>query len=212
MSEYITNDFTDLDVSENHIRYAERMALYCSFGYDILKSRTQLAERLSHLSPDARILDVGCGKGNVSIAIARSGHDCIAIDSSAEELMYAQLNAAYFDVKDKIKFKIEDARVLSFEPDYFDAVVCADLMHHLEEIIAVVAEMVRVCKKGGVVIIADLNKKGRRIMDTIHQNEGRVHHAYDLSMDRVKQWFVTQEYEFLTEEVGCQTVVVIKKE
>lgn len=163
---------SDVLVKKNHVKYAERVELFRSKGYDISQARARLVQHLADIPKNAQVLDVGTGKGHLAIALAQDGRSCVSIDPSAEEQRMAHLNALYFHVQERIDFRIQDARNMDFASDSFYAVVAADLMHHIAEPEQVLTEMIRLCKKSGIILLADLNQHGQRIVADLRNFKG----------------------------------------
>jgi demethylmenaquinone methyltransferase/2-methoxy-6-polyprenyl-1,4-benzoquinol methylase len=110
-------------------------------------------------APGARVLDVGCGTGNLSCACAARGADVVAVDSNAGMLDVARRKAAALDGPGRIELVQLDAMELEdrFEAASFDAAVSCLLFSELEvEERAYVLETLRTrVRPGGVVVIAD---------------------------------------------------------
>lgn len=81
--------------------------------------------------PDRRVLDLGCGKGFLAIALAHRGCYVTAIDISPKSIELARLRAEAAGVADKIDFQVMDCERLAFPDDTFDAVVGGFVLHHL---------------------------------------------------------------------------------
>ncbi len=143
LNTHFNHDFTK--------KYIERIEKYCQVRYDIPQHREMLVQHLNGLPKDAEILDVGTGKGHLALAIARNGFCCKSINISTDEIYYAQLNAVYYEVGEKIELIEEDARQMKFEDHCFDAVLCADMIPQLVHLLMVLSEMYRVCKPGGLI-------------------------------------------------------------
>lgn len=197
-------------IKENHKKYTARIELYHSQGYDIPNLRDKMATYLSKLAPDAKILDVGTGKGHLALAIAKSGRKCTSVDISSEEIYQARLNAIHYKLDERIDFQQQDGRQLKFESNSFDAVLSAALMHHLIHPELVLTEMVRVCKSNGYLIISDLNENGQKIVDQVHQSEGRKHVMIGWQIPQIRQWFENQGYHFSTIHENAETILIIK--
>jgi ubiquinone/menaquinone biosynthesis C-methylase UbiE len=70
---------------------------------------------------------------------------------------------------------LADARALPWRAATFDAVTSWNVFHHLDDPERVFAEMLRVLKPGGKLVLADFSPVGFRLMDEIHAAEGRRH-------------------------------------
>lgn len=73
------------------------------------------------LVPGQRVLDVGCGPGRHSLALARRGLDVLGIDLSPDFVALARAAAAAEDLP--VRFAVADVRDLGFDAE-FDAAVC----------------------------------------------------------------------------------------
>ena len=81
------------------------------------------------------------------------------------------------------------------------------MIHHLENPESVLSEMYRVCKPGGMILISDTNDEGQRILQAVHQQEGREHVRLGWSMDRVKEWFAAKGCPLKIREQDCETIL-----
>jgi ubiquinone/menaquinone biosynthesis C-methylase UbiE len=95
------------------------------------------------ISAGSKVLDVGCGPGNTSAAIASFGADVTGIDFSAQMLHVARTN--YPD----ISFLQADVENIPVENDTFDAVTANYVVHHLADPVRVFSEITRVLKPNG---------------------------------------------------------------
>jgi ubiquinone/menaquinone biosynthesis C-methylase UbiE len=106
----------------------------------------------------AAVLDLGCGTGVVTRAIAaRDGFDgaVTGIDQSPEFIAAAERLAATDGVGDRVEFVVGDAHALDFPDASFDAAVAHTLISHVRDPLAVLAEAARVVRPGGTVAIFD---------------------------------------------------------
>ena len=113
---------------------------------------------LVDLSPTAAVLDLGCGTGVVTRAIAaRDGFagTVTGIDQSPEFIAAAQRLAADDGVGDRIQFAVGDVHALDLPAATFDAVVAHTLISHVRDPLVVLAEAARVVRPGGSVAIFD---------------------------------------------------------
>jgi ubiquinone/menaquinone biosynthesis C-methylase UbiE len=110
---------------------------------------------LGELVPGSQVLDVGCGPGTITSDLASRVMPgrVIGIDQSPEvidqarSLMSSELAGLSFDVGDVYHLSYDDAT--------FDIVHAHQVLQHLEDPVAALAEMRRVCKPGGIVAVRD---------------------------------------------------------
>lgn len=120
---------------------------------------------LARLQPGEQALDVGCGTGTLVLAVARrigtSGR-VVGIDPSAQQIARARAKAARVDAP--IAFQIAVIEQLPFPDQTFDAVFSTLMMHHLPAPLKQqgLAEIARVLKPGGRLVIADFKRKQER--------------------------------------------------
>lgn len=130
---------------------------------DDLAGRKSLI-KASGLKED-RILDIGmgdCDCGCMSFFLARRGFDVIGIDRSPYAIHESRKDAAKKKFKGSFEAKLANAKNPSFSDDEFDAVFAYHSMHHMDNLKKVINEMFRVCKSGGLILISDLNERGRK--------------------------------------------------
>ncbi|MBN8544091.1 MAG: class I SAM-dependent methyltransferase [Alphaproteobacteria bacterium] len=104
-----------------------------------------------------RFLDVGCGAGDYMALIAHMGGNVSGIDLNTQQLERGR--AAFASAGLRGDFVEGDARTLPFADGQFDVVYSADVFEHLsyETKQSLIAEMYRVLKPGGIVIIKTPN-------------------------------------------------------
>ena len=104
----------------------------------------------AYIKQDARILDVGCGVGDLLAQIRRHepSVDVYGLDFSKKGLNVARSGLANGKF---VLYTID--KTLPFKEGAFDVVLCTDVIEHLEYPDHVVTELVRICKRGGVVAI-----------------------------------------------------------
>jgi 2-polyprenyl-6-hydroxyphenyl methylase/3-demethylubiquinone-9 3-methyltransferase len=107
---------------------------------------------------DAQVLDVGCGGGILSEAMARSGARVIGIDLSQAVLDVAELHA--LEAKLAIEYRAIAAEELAAaRPGSFDLVTCMEMLEHVPDPAAALAALGSLVKPGGHVIVSTLNRK-----------------------------------------------------
>ena len=119
--------------------------------------RVQFIRELADIT-NKRIVDVGCGGGILSEALAREGAEVLGIDLSAELLEVAELHALEQGV-DKVKYERISAEALAErEPESFDLVTCMEMLEHVPRPASVVAACARLARPGGRVFFSTLNR------------------------------------------------------
>jgi len=109
----------------------------------------------SGAGPDDTVLDVACGPGLVVRAFARVARHATGIDVTPAMLARARELAAEGGCTN-VTFTEGDVTHLPWEEGTFSVVVSRFAFHHFERPAAVLAEMRRVCRPGGRVVLCDL--------------------------------------------------------
>lgn len=149
------------EVEANHRRLEERNATHRHFGFNPDASVRFVIEKTLPLR--GHVLDVGTGKGRFAIPLAREVTKVTTVDINAEEQQCARLEAEYADVTDRIEFVLANATALPWRAGTFDAVATWNVFHHLDDPDRVFAEMLRVLKPGGKLVVADFSPGGFRL-------------------------------------------------
>ncbi len=112
-----------------------------------------------------RLLDVGCGPGNIALKIARRLPEVrvVGVDFSVNMVRAAKDAAAAQKLSGRAVFFSGDAKRLPFAEKSFDFVLSNSVLHHLQHPIAMLNDMRRVAKPGGIVLLRDLRRPGRLI-------------------------------------------------
>ena len=99
----------------------------------------------------ARVLEVGCGTGWLSIGLAQMGCDAVGVDISPKAIALAeQLKAARGPAQSgQVEFMAYDGKTLPLPDESVDRVICYDAFHHVRDQAATLKEFARVLKKGG---------------------------------------------------------------
>jgi ubiquinone/menaquinone biosynthesis C-methylase UbiE len=141
------------------------------------------------------ILDVGCGDGRVLEILCKEGRKLSGIDISPEMIKQAEQRLA-----DKARLVVGDSEFLPWPDGEFDAVICAASFHHYPAPMAVLKEMLRVLKPGGLLLIAELYFPNLiRVLANavVPLLKFGVYHFYSRSqMERLFQMAVLQESEY----------------
>jgi 2-polyprenyl-6-hydroxyphenyl methylase/3-demethylubiquinone-9 3-methyltransferase len=105
----------------------------------------------------ARILDVGCGAGLLSEALAREGAQVTALDLSPELIEIAKLHLLESSLK--VDYRLQSVEALAAEaPGSFDAITCMEMLEHVPDPGSVLAACATLLKPGGRLLLSTLNR------------------------------------------------------
>lgn len=114
-----------------------------------------------------RVLDVGCGGGVLSDAMARRGAQVLGIDLSAKSLKVAQLHALEAGTE-VVEYREVSAESLAEElPVSFDTVSCMEMLEHVPDPAAIVRACAALVKPGGWVFFSTLNRNPKSFLFAI---------------------------------------------
>lgn len=158
----------------------------------IERRRIAALVRLAAAQPGQQVLEVGCGGGHV---LERFSHAHLTgIDMSAE--MLARTRVRCGGDPDLMRGAAE---ALPFADRSYDVVLCTEVLEHTRDPAAVIAELMRVVRPGGRVVVSIPNERNidrakrllrsvpglRRLLRTLAEEENEWHlHSFDLQMLR----------------------------
>lgn len=111
-----------------------------------------------------RVVDVGCGGGILSDAMARCGADVLGIDMSGKALGVAQLHALEVQTAG-VTYREVNAEALADElPGQFDVVTCMEMLEHVPNPASVVRACAKLVKPDGWVFFSTINRNPKAFM------------------------------------------------
>jgi ubiquinone/menaquinone biosynthesis C-methylase UbiE len=122
-----------------------------------------------------RLIDVACGPGVVTAALAPNAAAVVAFDATEEMLAKARARCAKANLTN-VAFRSGDAEHMPFADGEFDGAVTRAAIHHFAEPQRAFDEMFRVLRPGGVAVIAD-------VISSEDENESRLHNAVERLRD-----------------------------
>lgn len=125
-----------------------------------------------------KILDYGCGDGALSGMIARMGHDIYGVDTVPLAVEFAKQK--FKENRLNGKFSVIEGYYSKIEDAFCDIVVCADVIEHVQDPLALLQEIKRIMRKDGFLIISTPLKFIEKPIDKMH----------------IREWF-RQEFEDL---------------
>ena len=149
-----------LEPSKNSANYWSRFAdsydekFERMFGKDLRKRLFSLLEGERRLG---EAVELGCGTGYFTRAIARNATHVTATDLSPQMLEVARKRLADLH---NVSYRVENGESTTFPPDSFDTVLAANMLHTLDDPIKSVRECRRILKKGGSLLIVNYTEEG----------------------------------------------------
>ena len=203
-------EFSIDELEVNNRIYRERIELYKSYGYYVIKERLFI---LSAAEPIyGRILEAGTGRGHFTLEIAKKGYSLTTYDIDNEMQKIAKMNIAYAGLSDKVNFVIEGKEKLGFKDKSFDVIFCVNTLHHIEKPDMVLNEFIRILADNGKIILSDFTDKTFNIMDSIHKSEGKVHEITGWTLDEAVEYFKKNACIVIKEtQDDYQRVFILKK-
>lgn len=120
-----------------------------------------------------RALDIGTGPGQIVLKLARClpGWQLVGVDRSPNMIRQARASLAGQDTggegqepsspEGRISFFLADGNRLPFPDAHFELVMCNSVLHHLAQPPRLFAEVARLAKRGGAILIRDLRRPSR---------------------------------------------------
>ena len=171
-----------------------------------------------------RILDVATGTADVAISTAGIIHpeSIVGIDISSEMLEVGKKKIKKLGLEDTIKLNLGDSEAIEFEDNYFDAATVAFGVRNFENLEKGIAEMLRVVKKGGTVLILEFSKPNtfpfkqifqfyfKFILPFIGRFTSKDPKAYKYLFDSVQAFPQGEEFISIMQSVGYTNCRQIK--
>ena len=127
-----------------------------------LKLAEYLIKRFE-IKPDDKLIDVGCGRGEMQNAFSQFGIECYGIDS------------AFSAAKSDIKVELVDVskETIPYADNYFDAVFSKSVIEHILDPLFMLSEILRTIKPGGIFIV--LTPDWNSCMKLFYEDPTHIH-------------------------------------
>lgn len=145
------------------------------------------------IGPSTKVIDVGCGAGRHAFEAYRRGADVVAFDHDEAELrsvdtiLRAMAETGEAPAAASAKVVVGDALKLPYADETFDCVIASEILEHIPQDDAAIAELIRVLKVGGTLAVSVPRWLPEQVCwmlsDEYHSNEGghvRIYRASDL--------------------------------
>jgi 2-polyprenyl-6-hydroxyphenyl methylase/3-demethylubiquinone-9 3-methyltransferase len=102
------------------------------------------------------ILDVGCGGGLISVPLAKTGANVTATDASSNNIKAAKAYVQQHNLN--INYQNTTVEELLLDPQKFDVIVCLEVIEHVANVDEFVANLEKLLKPGGMMILSTINR------------------------------------------------------
>jgi ubiquinone/menaquinone biosynthesis C-methylase UbiE len=141
----------DETVVDQHTRQAEG---YARLTQGMAGARPDRADLIG-VRPDDVLLDIACGPGSLTLELAPRLVHATGLDITPAMLDQARAAQARAGIGN-VTWVEGDAARMPFADGAFSLVTCSSAFHHFEKPAAILAEMVRVCRGGGRIVVSDV--------------------------------------------------------
>jgi cyclopropane fatty-acyl-phospholipid synthase-like methyltransferase len=153
--ESVTDALTAHYGSHIHVGYEDHGHAGGSLAEATQRLTDEVIERLG-AGPGQRVLDVGCGTGGPALRLAEiRGVSVTGVTVSRRQVVRARAASRALGLAGRVRFAYADAAVLPHADARFDAAYAIESMTHMEHKDRVLAELARVLRPGGRLVIAD---------------------------------------------------------
>jgi len=160
------------------------------------------------------LLDAGCGSCSHSVRLAKYGFNVTAIDYSEYIIDVASQRVNERGLGDRIKVQREDLLGLSFNDETFDYILCWGVLMHIPDVENAVSELSRVLKKGGKLVISEVNMFALEIVATEFLrpflNKGHIR-SFKVK-EGIEVWAKTESGDLLSRRMNIQWLINRLKE
>jgi SAM-dependent methyltransferase len=137
--------------------------------------------------PGEEVLDAGCGPGVTSLTLSQQGYKVTAIDTDPAKIEILRLLG--LSLGRNLAAQIATVCDLPFRDASFDKVLCAEVLEHVEDDRRAVAELARVLRPGGVLVITVPSKHS-------------IAHAYEDDFGHARPGYTPESLLSLLREQG----------
>lgn len=142
--------------------YLDRYYSSDSGHYPNLQIRADIVNQAlaDFVKPEGRVLDAGCGAGNLTVELARRGYHAHGIDLAPNMVEVASSSASTLSEDQKARFEIQQGSIeaLPYPDAFFDATVASGVFEYLQVDDPALAELRRVLKASGIALISYRNR------------------------------------------------------
>lgn len=142
-----------------------------------------------------RMLDFGCGNGEITLCFPKYVKELVAVDPSEESIemfrekldtvcSFGNVRAEALDILD------DDSKVaVDFKANNrFDVIVASMAFHHVPDVPKAIKTLYNLLEEGGILVVADLERNGNSINFHPAGKKSHVYHIGGFAQEQMKQW------------------------
>ncbi len=135
--------------------------------HNIIYHTADIDEFLDHIQPGMSALELGCGGGWLTLAMAQRGATATGLDISKPALQIARdyYESIKSEVSGSVTYTVADLNVLELPANHYDVIAVKGTLHHLLRVDHVIREMHRALKPGGLLWVSDSH--GEEALQTV---------------------------------------------
>lgn len=170
------------------------------------KRLTFILEQLyKYASPGSNVLDVGCGNGIMSIAVGKEGFNVHGVDISSKAIAKAKAS----NKSSSVKFEVVSATDLVADGRTYEAVICSEVLEHLENPALLLSTLYDLLTPSGVLIVTVPNGRGPREL-LITQPMQKLQRREGLLLTVIERFKTTLGYKGITEQSDADDLTHIQ--
>lgn len=145
-----------------------------------------------------RLLDAGAGRGPYAFYASRFFTEVYCDEYSASELRHAEAYMSQQSINN-MHFKHNDLSETDYEDNYFDAIVCSEVLEHIPARERAVRELHRILKPGGTLLIS-MPQKNSLFYYRVRAKHPRLRGVTDVPLDD-PDWETLQHIKFTADDI-----------
>ncbi len=185
----------------------KRLQKFKRYGYDLPASREHILKRAGIRR--GTVLEIGTGKGHLTSLLAKKNLYLVSIDMDPASLQTAKKHLKALKRHSRVLLRLMNAEKLRFPSRSFDHVISADFFHHAKRPLRCLKEMMRVTR--GILTLADLNRRGVKTMDLVHQSEGKRHARSRIPFPDLKEYLLKNGFNVKSYRHTCHQIFVAQR-
>lgn len=167
--------------------FGERAAFYLDSACHTEAAVLDRVVAWSLAEPHWRALDIATGTGHTALALAPHVAEVVGIDITPQMLNLARALAEGRGVMN-VTFEVADAHALPYQDASFELVTCRRAPHHFADLGKALAEMRRVLRPGGRLVIDDRSGPSHDPLHDLMNELDRLHDGSHVRQHRPEEW------------------------